>query len=147
MSAVIRIFMVKIDSGQLWSKLTRYGGRALLLPEEAERCRWGKLLQEAAHACVGSAISAQLEARRLGRNRRRRGARGGGEGVRGPPPQVASKGGGAASGPLSGLCIYAHRVSHLSLSLSARRAGAHEFPPGGWRQVWDVSPARAHHHD
>ncbi len=36
-----------------------YGGRALLLPEEAERCRGRKLLQDAAHACVGSAISAK----------------------------------------------------------------------------------------
>jgi hypothetical protein len=36
-----------------------YGGRALLLPEEAERCRGRKLLPEAAHACVGSAISAK----------------------------------------------------------------------------------------
>jgi hypothetical protein len=46
------------------------GSRALLLPEEAERCRGKKLLPEAAHACVGSAISA------LARRRNRPGGRG-----------------------------------------------------------------------
>ena len=36
-----------------------YGGQALLLLEEAERCRGRKLLLEAAHTCVGSAIPAK----------------------------------------------------------------------------------------
>ncbi len=56
----------------------------------------------------------------------------GGRGPRAASAGCQQEGEGAASGPLPGLYIYTHSVSHLSLSLSVRRAGARAFSPGGW---------------